>query len=222
MILAAGFGKRMLPLTEHTPKPLLKVGKQSLIEHHLDGLATAGVKDVVINTAHLAEQIEQTLGNGQRYGLNIEYSREPYPLETAGAIIQALPLLGSQEFILVNGDVFTDFDFSTLMSKNTQYAHLIVVPNPEQHPEGDFALRDGVLNSTDLPKYTYAGLGLYHPQMFANYEAGSVLPLGPILRQQMLQQHISGQLYEGVWHDIGTPQRLEQLNQQILQETHGS
>lgn len=218
MILSAGRGERLRPLTEHTPKPLLKAGKHRLIEYLIQSLVKAGINDIVINTAHLAEQFQETLGNGQQFGANIRYSPEPEAgLETAGGIINALPLLGDEAFLIVNGDIWTDFPFEQLNSfslSTDNLAHLILVNNPEHNLKGDFSLSTGKVNQSDKVRYTYSGIGIYHPKLFSGFEVQR-LALKPILLEAIEQQQLSGQLYEGVWSDIGTIERLQQLNDQL-------
>lgn len=218
MILAAGHGKRMLPLTETTPKPLLKVAGHSLIEWQLVKLARAGFSDVVINLHHLGEQIPTALGTGERWGVHIAYSRETELLETAGGIINALPLLGDEPFVIVNGDVWTDYDFSRLHSALSPevLAHLVLVPNAEHHPEGDFHLAaDGLLDVNGKPRLTYSGISVLHPTLFAGLPVQR-LALAPVLREAMAQQQVSGELFSGDWQDIGSPQRLEALECRLL------
>ncbi len=227
MILAAGRGERMRPLTDHTPKPLLEVGGKSLIVWHLERLVRAGFKEVVINHAHLGEQIEQRLGNGSQWGLSIQYSPEKIALETAGGIANALPLLGNAPFLVVNGDIFIDVDFAALAPRpqageglgSGMQAHLLMVNNPVQHAQGDFALLDGKLTSEGTPKLTFSGVGIYEPSLFAAIERGQPAKLAPILRAAMLKQQVSAEHYQGVWHDIGTPERLADLNQQLLDDS---
>jgi len=211
MILAAGRGERMRPLTHSTPKPLLMAGGQCLIEYHLFALARQGIRDVVINLSWLGRQISDYLGNGRRYGLHIRYSEEgETPLETAGGIIQALPLLGEDPFLLVNGDIYTEFDFASLPTLTTTDAHLVMVNNPEHHPQGDFALSGDRL-ALHGDKLTYSGIGIYAPRLFAQLERG-IRPLAPILREAIARGAISGQHYTGEWWDVGTPERLGQLD----------
>jgi MurNAc alpha-1-phosphate uridylyltransferase len=212
IILAAGRGERMRPLTEITPKPLLRAGGQCLIEYHLHALARAGVHEIVINHSWLGQQIVDYLGDGQRYGVRIVYSAEGEPpLETAGGIIQALPLLGDAPFILVNADVWTDYDFSQLPHTLRGKAHLVLVDNPAHHPEGDFALQSHSVRNAGN-KLTYSGIGVYSPALFADLPAG-VRPLAPLLRAAIEREEISGEWYRGQWWDIGTPERLQQLDQ---------
>ena len=215
MILAAGRGERLRPLTDSTPKPLLKVGDKSLIEYHLYKLAQAGIKEVIINTAWLGEQIQQSLGNGEKYNLNIHYSDEgEQALETAGGIIKALPLLGDEHFLIINGDIFTDYDFEQLVHlKINGEAHLVMVENPDHNHKGDFALENGWLENSGESLYTYSGIGIYTKQFFAGYPEG-VTALAPILKEKIEQQKVSGELYQNAWTDVGTKERLQQLNDQ--------
>lgn len=217
LILAAGRGERMRPLTESIPKPLLRVGGQCLIEYHLQALVRAGVREIVINHSWLGQQIVDYLGNGQRYAVRIEYSAEgDPPLETAGGIIQALPLLGEAPFILVNGDIWTDYDFSHLPQALPGKAHLVLVDNPEHHRKGDFALASHILKNNG-DKLTYSGIGVYSPALFAGLPAG-VRPLAPLLRAAIDRGEISGERYRGQWWDIGTPERLQQLDTLLQQQ----
>jgi len=216
MILAAGRGERMRPLTDHTPKPLLKVGGKPLIVWHLEHLAQAGVKDVVINHAHLGAQIEAALGDGSQWGLHIQYSPEKVALETAGGIANALPLLGDAPFLVVNGDVFTDIDFATLKLDSPNVAHLVMVDNPPQHLAGDFALLNGKLSPEGTQKLTFSGVGIYHPGLFAQIVRGDAAKLAPLLKAAMAQGLVSGNHHQGEWHDIGTPERLHTLDSQLL------
>lgn len=210
MILAAGRGERMRPLTDHLPKPLLPVGGQPLIVHHLQALRAAGVQDVVINHAWLGDKIEAELGNGQQYGLQIHYSPEGATgLETAGGIRLAQPLLGDAPFLVVNGDVLTDYPFASLSAalKPGKTAHLVLVPNPPQHPRGDFALQQGLAQAEGDSKFTFSGIAVYRPEFFHEVPPGSQ-KLAPFLRAAMARQQVSAELYQGYWADIGTPQRL--------------
>lgn len=218
MILAAGRGERMRPLTDNTPKPLLKVAGKMLIEYHLEKLKAAQITEVVINHAWLGKKIEQALGDGSKYGLTIQYSAETQALETAGGIINALPLLGDDLFIVINGDIFCDYDFSNLPSSIMGLAHLVLVDNPPHHPEGDFSLTpSGLVQQTGENKQTFSGIGIYHPDLFQNYSMAmkgkkGKLALAPVLRQAMDQNQVSGESYQGIWHDIGTAERLNELN----------
>jgi len=216
MILAAGRGERMRPLTDHTPKPLLKVGGKPLIAWHLERLAKAGFTDVVINHAHLGEQIEAALGDGSQWQLNIQYSPEKTALETAGGIANAMPMLGAGPFLVVNGDVFTDIDFAGLHLHEPNLAHLVMVDNPPQHPAGDFALTDEKIMPEGGEKLTFSGIGVYHPSLFADVVRGSAAKLAPLLKAAMAQGLVSGSHHQGAWYDIGTPERLHALDSQLL------
>lgn len=212
MILAAGRGERLRPHTDITPKPLIEVGKHRLIEYHLLNLARAGIDDVIINVSWLAEQIQQTLGDGGRYALNITYSDEgDEALETAGGIINALPLLGEHPFIVINGDIWCAYDLTRLVNLDlTHEAHLVLVNNPEHNIEGDFALEQGLIRNNGDNKLTYSGIGVYTPAFFAGTKPGKKA-LGPILRKKSEQDRISGEIFTGQWVDIGTIERLAQL-----------
>lgn len=216
MILAAGRGERMRPLTDTTPKPLLEVGGKMLIEYHLEKLKAAGITEVIINHAWLGNKIEQALGNGSRYGLDIRYSAETEALETAGGILKALPLLGDDPFLVINGDVYCDYALSNLPTTLSGLAHLVLVDNPKQHPEGDFILSDsGSVSSNGENKLTFSGIGLYHSDLFHGYQEGK-LALAPVLRKVMEQNQVTGEHYSGIWHDIGTPERLIALNKALM------
>ena len=216
MILAAGRGERMRPLTDHTPKPLLKVGGKALIVWHIERLAAAGFKDIVINHAHLGAQIEAALGDGSQWGVHIQYSPEPTALETAGGIANAMPFLGDAPFLVVNGDVFTDIDFGSLKLESPDVAHLVMVNNPPQHAAGDFALLNGKLHAEGSIKLTFSGIGIYQPSLFAGLERGQGAKLAPLLKTAMAQGLVSGVHHQGQWHDIGTPERLQALDSQLL------
>ncbi|HEX9140400.1 MAG TPA: nucleotidyltransferase family protein [Steroidobacteraceae bacterium] len=212
MILAAGKGERMRPLTALTPKPLLAVRGQPLIVWHVQALARAGIRQIVINVSGLAGQIRDALGTGAQFGVELSYSDEgAEPLETGGGIFRALPLLGADPFLVVNGDTFTDLDFATLALSGDALAHLVLVPNPPHHAQGDFALKDGVLNESGAPRYTYAGLAVFSPQLFAGCVPGRY-PLLPLLQRAIAQGRLRGELYRGLWSDVGTPERLAALN----------
>lgn len=216
MILAAGRGERMRPLTDRTPKPLLDVAGQPLIGWHLSALAAAGFRQVVINISWLAARIEESLGDGSRWGLEIRYSREPYPpLETGGGIFQALDLLGDEPFLVVNGDVFTDFDTATLALPNDRLAHLLMVPNPDHNADGDFNLHQGAL-APQPPgrRLTFSGIGVYSPGFFAGCQPGA-FPLAPLLVDAMSRGQVSGQCYDGFWCDVGNRQRLDRLRARL-------
>jgi MurNAc alpha-1-phosphate uridylyltransferase len=211
MILAAGRGERMRPLTDHTPKPLLKVSGKPLIEHTIRQLVTAGITDIVINHAHLGQHIENALGDGSRFGANLRYSPEgEQALETAGGIINALPLLGSEVFLVVNGDIATDFSYVELSKLKVDLAHLILVDNPEHHAKGDFGLANDGLVVESGEQFTFSGIGLYRAELFKDTPPG-IRKLGPLLRQAMANRRVTGQKYSGFWMDIGTPERLQQL-----------
>ncbi len=217
MILAAGRGERMRPLTDNTPKPLLKVGGKPLIVWHLENLARAGFKEIIINHAYLGEQIENFLGNGKSWHLNIQYSPEKIALETAGGIANAMPLLTEngkkiEPFLVVNGDVFTEINFVNLHLAKTNLAHLVLVENPPQHPNGDFAIEQGYLKNDGEKKYTFSGVGVYHPDLFSEIPKGQSAKLAPLLRQAIEKNAASAEFFNGVWHDIGTPERLDVLD----------
>ncbi len=216
MILAAGRGERMRPLTDHTPKPLLKVGCKPLIVWHIERLVAAGFKDLVINHAHLGAQIENALGDGSQWGVRIQYSPEEIALETAGGIANAMPLLGDAPFLVVNGDVFTDIDFGALKLVSPNVAHLVMVDNPPQHAAGDFALSGGKLGVDGTEKLTFSGVGVYQPKLFAGITRGEAAKLAPLLKAAMAQGLVSGSHHQGAWHDIGTPERLQALDSQLL------
>jgi MurNAc alpha-1-phosphate uridylyltransferase len=217
MILAAGRGERMRPLTDHTPKPLLKVGGKPLIVWHLERLAKAGFIEVVINHAHLGEQIEKALGDGSQWDLHIKYSPEKTALETAGGIANAIPLLGAEPFLVVNGDTFTEVDFGVLthILQANNHAHLVLVNNPPQHPNGDFAIEAGKLKNTGPKMLTFSGVGVYHPDFFANVARGEPAKLAPLLRQAIAENQATAEYFQGVWHDIGTPERLNILHEAL-------
>lgn len=212
MILAAGKGERMRPLTEHCPKPLLMVNACTLLERHITALVTAGVSDIVINVSYLADQIIDFCGDGSRWGCNIEFSIEDEPLETAGGVIQALPKLGTAPFILVSADVLTDFDYRALVehSLGSDWASLVLVPNPEHHPEGDFGLSDGRVSlvSAGGDSFTYSGVGLVSPMLFHSLKTGK-RRIRPVFDRAIESNCLEGQVWTGVWSDVGTPERLE-------------
>ena len=216
MILAAGRGERMRPLTDTTPKPLLEVAGRALIHRHLDALAAAGVERVVVNTAWLGEQIRESLGDGSPWGLELVYSPEPAgALDTGGGILQALALLGPEPFWVVNGDLYTDYPLERLPREPAGLAHLVLVDNPAHHPGGDFHLRDArVAADGDGPRLTFAGLGCYRPDLFSGCRPG-VFPLAPLLRAAMAQGQVTGEHYPGRWCDVGTPGRLERLDRAL-------
>ena len=218
MILAAGRGERMRPLTDTVPKPLLCAGGKPLIVWHIEALVRAGLRDIVINHAHLGQQLEGTLGDGSRYGARIAWSPEDEALETAGGIANALPLLGDAPFAVINGDIACDFDYArlpaiagTMRTRNLQ-AHLVLVPNPPHHPLGDFALRDGKILAEGEAKCTFSGIGLYDPLLFAGIARGAKAKLAPLLRAAMAAGAVSGELHAGRWMDVGTSERLAELD----------
>ena len=222
LIFAAGKGERMRPLTEHTPKPLLRLGGKRLIEWHIEKLARMGCKNIVINTSWLAECFEPALADGSRYGVHLHYSYEgAEPLETGGGMAMALKQLGDSSFIAVNGDVYCDYDFSLLPQQPKGLAHLVMVNNPEHNPNGDFSLdNDGLLHSEGENRLTFSGIGVYHPELLLQCQdqwraAGVAHPrfkLAPILRQAMHRQAITGEHFTGQWTDVGTPERLAELD----------
>ncbi|MCL2875597.1 MAG: nucleotidyltransferase family protein [Betaproteobacteria bacterium] len=219
MILAAGRGERMRPLTDHCPKPLLAVGGKPLIVRHIERLATAGIAHFVINHAHLGHMLEAALGDGSTLGVHIHWSPEPPgALETAGGIRQAIQFLGEKSFIVVNGDIFCEADFAPLiqiaarLSPEGDLAHLFLIDNPAHHPQGDFALDGGRVRANGETCLTFSGIAAYHPTLFASLEAGKPAPLAPLLRSAMNMGRVSGEHYRGRWVDVGTPERLAQLD----------
>lgn len=212
MILAAGRGERMRPLTDVLPKPLLRIRGTPLIERHVQALAAAGMQRIVVNLAWLGHLIREYLGDGSRYGVAILYSEEaPHALETAGGIFRALPLLGSDPFLVVNGDVFTDYPFARVGLNDAHDAHLVLVPNPPQHSQGDFGLDGALAVAPAERQYTFSGVAAYRPQFFAGCSDGA-FPLKPLLLRAMDARRCSAELFEGVWEDVGTPLRLQALN----------
>lgn len=212
LILAAGKGERMRPLTDHTPKPLLHAGGVSLIEHRIHDLARAGFHDLVINHAAQGAQIEAALGDGQRYGVRIRYAPEgAEPLETGGGIFNALPLLGEGPFAVVNADIWSDYPLERLPREPEGLAHLVLVNNPAHHSGGDFALRDGRVTQEGEGKLTYSGIGVYRPELFTACHPGK-FPLAPLLRKAMAENKVTGEYYPGAWFDVGTPERLAALD----------
>ncbi len=223
MILAAGRGKRMTPLTDNCPKPLLPLAGKSLIVHHIEKLVAAGISEIVINHAWLGHKIETALGNGQQFGASILYSAEPEGgLETGGGVFQALPLLGDEPFLLVNGDVWTDWDYHQALTQplGSNLAWLWLVANPEHNIQGDFSLEQQQVaadESTDSKRYTFSGISLIHPKLFADCQAG-FFRLAPLLRQAMTTAQVGGALLDARWVDVGTPERLQQLEFQLNSE----
>ncbi|CAK0746067.1 N-acetylmuramate alpha-1-phosphate uridylyltransferase [Gammaproteobacteria bacterium] len=219
MVLAAGHGKRMRPLTDRTPKPLLRAGGRALIEYHLEALAAAKITEVVVNHGQLGNQIETYLGDGTRYGLQIRYSPEgDSPLETGGGILRALPLLGEDPFLVVNADIWIHYPHERLQEAlaPTDLAYLVLVNNPPHHPQGDFGLCDGRITASEGERLTFAGIGVYRPALFAGCTPGT-FPLAPLLRIAMTAGQVAGEHWSGNWMDIGTPARLNDL-QRILNE----
>ncbi len=233
MLLAAGRGERMRPLTDHTPKPLLEAGGKPLIVWHIENLVRAGISELVINHAHLGAQIEAALGDGSRFGARIQYSPEARALETAGGIANALPLLGDEPFAVINSDIYCDYDFAHLtartaaMQANGDMAHLVLVDNPPHHPNGDFALNGSRIYPLPTSRFplpvllTFSGIGIYRPSLFSHIPRGGIAPLAPLLRAQIALGKVSGEHHRGIWVDVGTPQRLAELDRQIcsLQKT---
>lgn len=222
MILAAGRGERMRPLTDEIPKPLLRVGGRALIEHHLSALARAGIREVVINLAWLGGRIRAHVGDGAAFGLSVSYSDEgERALETAGGIAHALPLLGDAPFLVVNADVYTDCPLGSLKLPRGRLAHLVLVDNPPWHPDGDFALAaNGSIGPGAGRRLTYAGIGVFDPALFADTEA-AVAPLAPLLHEAARRGRVSGWHHRGVWHDIGTPERLAALERALREAQQG-
>lgn len=219
MVLAAGRGERLRPLTLERPKPLLEVGGLPLIVHHLHALAMAGFADVVVNVSWLGDQLRAALGDGSRYNVRLHYSDEgPEPLETGGGIFRALPLLGPAPFLVVNGDIWTDYPYAKLTEslRRDDLAHLVLVANPAHHPDGDFVLRDGRILDGDSTageagRLTFSGVGVYRPELFADCRDG-VFRLAPLLRAAARQGRLGGEVHDGDWMDIGTPERLADLD----------
>ena len=217
MLLAAGRGERLRPLTDRLPKPLVPVGGKPLIAWHLERLAKAGCREVVANVSHLADQIVDYVGDGQRFGLRVRFSREAEPLETAGGIAQALPLLGGEPFLLVNGDIYCAVDFAPLLSRRlgASLAHLVLVPNPPHRADGDFTLEDGLIGNEGRARYTYAGVAVMSPRLVEPVKRGDKAPLAPLLRSAAAKRLISGEVFPGLWQDVGTAERLAELEQQL-------
>ena len=221
IILAAGRGERMRPLTDATPKPLLEAGGQPLIVRHIEALVRAGIRDIVINHAHLGHLIEAALGDGERFGARIRYSPEGEALETAGGIAHALPLLGDAPFAVINGDIACDYDYARLaplagdLRARGLLAHLVLVPNPPHHERGDFALQGGRVTAEGARKFTFSGIGLYDPALFAGIARGAKAKLAPLLRVAMDAGRVGGERHNGLWLDIGTPERLAELDRRL-------
>ncbi|MCK9472770.1 N-acetylmuramate alpha-1-phosphate uridylyltransferase MurU [Sulfurimonas sp.] len=213
MILAAGRGERMRPLTDKTPKALLKVHGKSLIVWHIERLTSLGFSEIVINIDYLGDMIEKSLGDGSKWGVNLLYSdeRQSGALESAGGIINALPLIQSDTFLVVNSDIWCDYEFETSFNLNGDLAHLILVPNPQHNPDGDFALHKNRVSNDIKRRFTFSGIGYYSAKLFEGLECKK-MPLAPLLREAVKNGNVGGSLYEGKWHDIGTPQRLKEIN----------
>ncbi len=225
MILAAGRGERMRPLTDHTPKPLLTVAGKPLILWHIEKLARAGFKRIVINHAHLGHQIEEVLGDGDAFGVELRYSREGDPLETAGGIVTAMPLIETEIFPVINGDVFCDYDFLRFgdimghMQSESTLAHLVLVDNPPHHSQGDFVLDNGrVRDGPSGRRLTFAGIGVYRRDLFTPLKPWHKAPLAPLLKEAMKNDRIAGEYYAGRWKDVGTPERLRELDHEICSQ----
>jgi MurNAc alpha-1-phosphate uridylyltransferase len=214
MILAAGRGERMRPLTDRTPKPLLQAGGKPLIVWTLERLLQAGVREFVINVSHLGEQISGALGDGSSWGASIRYTVEPVALETAGGIANAMHLLGARPFIATAADIYCDYDFAKLVDRPVASAHLVLVPNPAHHPGGDFGL-DGALVLNEPRRYTFSATGLYDPSLFDGVPRGEKAQLATLLRAAIDRGEVTGELHAGEWRDIGTPDRLDALNRDL-------
>lgn len=217
MLLAAGRGERLRPLTDEIPKALVEVGGKPLIAWHLERLARAGLRDAVINVSHLGERIIERIGEGARYGLRLHYSRERERLETAGGIANALPLLGRDPFLLVNADVYCECDFARLrgITLGERLAHLVLVPNPPHRPKGDFSLRAGSVGDAAAPRYTYAGIAVMAPALVETVTPGEKAPLAPLLYEAAARGRLGGELFEGLWQDVGTVERLTELEARL-------
>lgn len=214
MILAAGRGERMRPLTDKTPKPLIKVNGQPLVVYHLKALAKAGITKVIINTWYLGDQIIDAIGNGQAFGLNVEYSIETELLNTGGGIVKALPMLGFEPFIVLSADIFTDFPLPTLPRSPAGLAHLVMVDNPTYHTEGDFVLDKGKIKLNGAPKFTYGNIGVFRPEFFVNAPSNA-FPLGDLMRKHIANDQVTGQYYNGSWNNVGSPADLELVSNSL-------
>ncbi len=215
IVLAAGRGERLRPITDTVPKPLVPVAGKPLISYPLQALAKAGIRDVVINLSWLGERIKETLGDGADYGLRIRYSEEgPVALETGGGIFKALPLLGPEPFLVVNGDVWTDIDFGAIRLDDAADACIVLVPNPAHHPRGDFALDGDIVVQRDVGRLTYSGVGIYRPEFFNGCSPGR-FPLAPWLNRAITAGRLRGKIHPGEWCDVGSPERLAQLDRQV-------
>lgn len=213
MVLAAGRGERLRPLTDRVPKPLLEAGGKPLLAWHLERIAAAGVREVVINVSHLGAQIVERFGDGARHGIGIRWSHEPEPLETAGGIAQARDLLGAAPFLLVNADIWCDLSLALLarLALDDRLAHLVLAPNPPHNPRGDFSLREATVGDDAAPRYTYAGIAVISPKLVADLAPGTKAPLAPLLRAAAARGAVTGEVHRGAWHDAGTAERLEKL-----------
>ena len=220
MILAAGRGERLRPRTDRTPKPLIEAGGKPLLAWHLERIRRAGIRDVVINVSHLAEQITRRFGDGAEYGLALHWSHEPQALETAGGIAQASLLLGTAPFLLVNSDIWCDYDLSRLvgMGLGARLAHLVLIPNPPHNVAGDFALDDTRIGNDGAPRYTYAGIAVLSPALVSGVTPGEKAPLAPFLRSAAARGAVTGELHNGVWHDVGTEERLARLQAAVMRD----
>ena len=215
MILAAGRGERLRPLTDEVPKPLVPIAGKPLIEYHLEALAAGGFREIVINQGHLGSMLPEALGNGGRWGIHIHWSDEqPEALETGGGIFKALPLLGSAPFLVINGDVWTNYSFSRLRAVKCDWAHLVMVPNPVHNPGGDFALDRGRIREIGEARLTFSGIGVYNPRLFGACKPGK-FSVVPLLKTAMNDHLVTGEQFTGSWDDIGTPERLDKLNQAL-------
>jgi N-acetyl-alpha-D-muramate 1-phosphate uridylyltransferase len=215
MLLAAGRGERMRPITDSTPKPLVRVGGRPLIAWHLAALARAGIREVVINLSWLGAQVRATLGDGRDYGVSITYSDEgPVPLETGGGIFRAVPLLGPGPFLVVNADIWTDMDFAAVALEEHAHARLLLIPNPPHHPRGDFGLEGDLVVTRDTDRYTYSGVGVYRPEFFGGCSPGR-FPLLPLLNRAIAAGLVRGQVHRGEWCDVGTAERLASLDARL-------
>ncbi len=211
MILAAGRGERLRPLTDRIPKPLVEIDGKPLIEYHLEALTGAGFREIVINQGHLGDLLPETLGDGSRWGIHIHWSDEqPEALETGGGIFKALPLLGQAPFLVVNGDIRTTYPFYRLRAMKCDWAHLVMVPNPAHNPEGDFSLQGAMIRQQGVDRLTFSGIGVYHPRLFEKCQAGK-FSLVPLLRAAMDNHIVTGEFFSGAWDDIGTLERLDSL-----------